>query len=166
MNVNGTLAWMMMELPSPLILLRTYNSIHPLFGRYQATHLLVGLYLVHYLNRAIVSPLRTPSRSPSHIVVPLAAIAFNSLNASLMGAYLASLSKTAGSTSPILPISFWLGIGGAIIGLASNIWHDEILLSLRKDKPSPQKESHNKPKEGANRPRYSVPYGGLYKFVS
>ncbi|KAF8305586.1 hypothetical protein DL93DRAFT_2089432 [Clavulina sp. PMI_390] len=167
MNVNGTISWIIMELPSPVLLLRTYNSISPLSS--PDTHIgirvLIGFWLLHYLNRAIVSPLRMSSRSPTHIIVPLVAIAFNTCNGSLNGAYIGSLAKAAAPLTVPLPVTFWLSMAGATLGLVGNIWHDEVLVQIRKSKPAPPNGS--KDSAGTeNRPRYSIPYGGLYKLVS
>lgn len=46
---------------------------------------------------------------------------------------------------------FWLGLCFWATGLAGNIFHDNILYDLRRPDPS-----------GKPKPRYSIPYGGLY----
>ena len=192
LNVNGTIAWILMELPSPITLLLSFNKIYPATqlldvsnGSLLGPRVLVGTYLLHYLNRAIISPLRTPSRSPSHIIVPLAAVAFNLLNGFLMGTYLGSLSKLLSTRSVPLHAWFWVGAGGALAGLAANIWHDEVLLNLRKPKETPKSSPPSTPAQlkddetrptlrhssssngsGSNENRYSIPFGGLYRFVS
>lgn len=162
--MNGTVAWIVMELPSPLILLWTYNSVYPITSpSHYGPCLLVGIYLAHYVNRALVSPLRTTRRSPSHIIVLLAGIAFNTLNASLIGAYLGSVARAL-ETAPVrLPFEFWFGVLGTLLGWASNIWHDEILLRLRKNHSGEGLKRKNRQVKGS---LYSVPYGGLYKFIS
>jgi len=163
-NVNGTAAWIVMELPSPLLLLWAYNAVYPITSpSHYGPRLLVGIYLVHYTNRALVSPLRARSRSPSHIIVLLAGIGFNTLNASLIGTYLGTIAKAFGTTSVQLSSGFWLGVLGALVGLTSNIWHDEILLRLRKNPPGNSANWQNHQGKG---PRYSVPYGGLYRYIS
>ena len=130
-----------MELVAPMSFI--YSFLHsPLspanFGRSPPLSLshpptfLSALFLVHYLNRAIVSPLRTPSRSKSHLAVVLCAISFNIVNGSLMGSYLSSPSAalfTAGAFSRPL---FWFGIGLWAFGYVGNILHDEVLLNLRR----------------------------------
>ncbi|KAJ7429576.1 hypothetical protein FB451DRAFT_1357444 [Mycena latifolia] len=81
--VDGIKSWIVMELVSPIFFL------YALF-RGQTRSILAGAYLIHYLNRALVSPLRTPSRSKSHLIVPLSAVLFNTLNGSLMGSFISS----------------------------------------------------------------------------
>jgi len=69
---------------------------------------LACLFLAHYLNRAILSPLRAPSRSESHAIVTLAGIMFNIVNGSLFGAYLSS-PEACLSWAYRRPC-FWLGV--------------------------------------------------------
>jgi 3-oxo-5-alpha-steroid 4-dehydrogenase 1 len=162
--VNGTIAWVAMELPSPLILLWAYHSVYPITApTHYGPRLLVGIYLAHYFNRALASPLRTTSRSPSHIIVLLAGIAFNTLNASLIGTYLGSVAKALGTAPVQLPFGFWFGVLGTLLGWASNVFHDEILLRLRKN---PSEESAKWQNCQAKSSWYSVPHGGLYRFIS
>jgi len=154
-NVNGQVAWMLMELVSPYCLLRTYlsapgrssPSIVPL-----PSTLLLFFFLAHYANRAVINPIRSPSRSEVHIAIPIIAAVFNYLNGSLIGAWLAFMNTA-------LPVQvttkwFWIGLGGAVVGMVSNIWHDELLMRLRDQRKE----------DGEN--RYKIPYGGLFRFVS
>ncbi|KAF9516654.1 hypothetical protein BS47DRAFT_1371637 [Hydnum rufescens UP504] len=181
LNVNGQLAWMIMELPAPVLFLASYHTSRS--GDPEWSHptvfMLLALFTGHYVNRAVVSPLRTPSRSPSHVIVPICAIIFNTMNASLMGTFFAFISNSPPDlTRPCaLPRSaqFWMGIIMFILGLVSNVWHDEILLRLRKNPDSPSALSHStstllnkgsRRTDIAAKPKYSIPYGGLYRFVS
>jgi 3-oxo-5-alpha-steroid 4-dehydrogenase 1 len=171
-----------MELPAPVLLLASYHTSHARDpeSSHTAVFMLLALFTGHYVNRAVVSPLRTPSRSPSHIIVPICAIIFNTINASLMGTFFAFISNSAADLTRMGPpcalprsAQFWMGIMMFILGLVSNIWHDEILLRLRKKPDSPSALSHSTStllkKEGRRTviaPKYSIPYGGLYRFVS
>ena len=135
--INGKIAWILMESAAPIsFFLFSVN----------ASGLLPRLYLAHYLNRAFISPLRTPSRSKSHLIVPLAAIAFNLTNAYLLASFFNDLSRP---TRP--PALFYTGILLWFIGFAGNIWHDEVLLNLRRS------SKHN---------LYAIPHGGLYALIS
>lgn len=151
----GIKSWIVMELVSPTCLLRAYLT-HPLSKAtpplFSPASLLTGLFLIHYTNRSLISPLRTPVRSRAHISVPLSAIGFNLLNGSLMGAFLSSSVPQNAWDHPL----FWPGVGLWVAGFVGNIVHDEILLNLRR------KTSH-----GADgKPHYAIPFGYLYKFVS
>jgi len=193
LNVNGQLAWIVMEIPSPLLLIGSYRISHtrlnlglksPMSSE-PAVLILLMLYVGHYINRAVISPLRTTSRSPSHIIVPLSAILFNTINASLMGTFFAYLSNSLSATRlmgmdpPNCLISlpkngqFWTGIIMFVLGFVSNVGHDEILLRLRKspDSSTPSATINVSKKERENRkdlqgPKYLIPYGGLYRFIS
>ncbi|KAF8315064.1 3-oxo-5-alpha-steroid 4-dehydrogenase-domain-containing protein [Cantharellus anzutake] len=163
MNVDGRLGWMIMELPSPIMFcLAFWARMEGLdsSGPPKQALFLVVLYVVHYLNRAVISPLRTASRSPSHIIIPIVSILFNVLNGSLIGTYIAALynaSRTSPTPSSYPGPAFLGGILLFVAGFASNVWHDEVLLKLRNN-------SHNGP--GSSEERYKIPYGGLYRFIS
>ncbi|KAJ7481600.1 hypothetical protein FB451DRAFT_1394245 [Mycena latifolia] len=148
-------AWILMELVSPIFFLyalfRGPDARPPALGSPQS--ILALAYLIHYLNRALISPLRTPSRSKSHIIVPLAAVTFNTLNGSLMGAFLAA------PAPPAPPMYFYAGLTLWASGFAGNIMHDEILLNIRR-------RAKDKPKGKGNGEHYAIPHGLLYRFIS
>ncbi len=164
LNVDGQRAWIIMELPSLIIFCRTFwndtHTKHQIVSDFRApSSVLAALYAMHYINRALISPLRTTSRSPSHLGVFVSGILFNILNASLMGEYIGALSN-----APNLFVgSFWHSpafLSGLILfvaGFISNVWHDEVLLKLRK--------TRNK-RDVSSGGRYKIPHGGLYRFIS
>ncbi|KAJ7028711.1 hypothetical protein C8F04DRAFT_1118437 [Mycena alexandri] len=116
---------------------------------FRPSSLLVGAYLIHYLNRALASPLRTPSRSKSHIIVPLFAVVFNTFNGSLLGSFLSSPSAPQPS---------------AFCAPQLLDWHDSILLNIRR-----HAKTKGKAKEaGTTSPgeHYAIPHGLLYRYIS
>jgi len=182
-----------------------------------ANKLLSILFVIHYLNRSIIQPLRSPPRSPIHISVPISAVFFNLINGFIMGAWLGgctptldsglssaksllststssssswssifSRSKSIISTAPVftgaglIPDSeafrsplFYLGLLGWAIGFASNVYHDEILMNLRRpgaNREGPSKGTRSQTNGHASKedgkPKYEVPFGGLYEFIS
>ena len=181
-----------MEIVSPLFFLYTFFksplSYHspPLPPLISPQTILVFLYCIHYANRAILSPLRTPSRSKSHIIVPLSAIFFNTVNGSLMGSYLSSpVARIFLGTHSFSRPSFYLGIAIWALGFAGNIWHDEILLDIRRKAKSKGKgkateddttpgnvdkaDAPHSPKPKVKRVQpeyYAIPQGWLYDYVS
>ncbi|KAG8861694.1 hypothetical protein FRB96_002651 [Tulasnella sp. 330] len=166
LSVNAKFAWMAMEIPSPLILLYTYTKsplattpFYPLSN--PTTSFLVLLWLIHYTNRAVIQPLRTPNRSRVHAIVPLAGVVFNTLNASLVGSWLSSgvVKPDFWKSSP----AFWFGISVFLVGFVGNVWHDEVLLNIRREKINKEKQQGGK---GDGKPYYAIPYGGLYRFIS
>ncbi|KAJ3771668.1 hypothetical protein FB446DRAFT_802982, partial [Lentinula raphanica] len=176
--LDGVKSWIVMELVSPLTFIFTFlksplSQYEPVFELSFAQYILAGAYLTHYLNRAIISPLRTPSRSKSHIIVPFSGVLFNVLNGSLIGTYL-SLPAASVYLSRTRP-SFFVGLSLWAIGFAGNIIHDEILLNIRRkaNSKSDGKTSRisgsgktAKGNEGTTSEHYAIPYGLLYKYIS
>ncbi|KAI0050301.1 hypothetical protein FA95DRAFT_1603655 [Auriscalpium vulgare] len=172
--VDGITSWIFMELISPLAFGVTL-WLHPFsphaiplpsLSRPQITPqlLLTSLFFVHYLNRALISPLRTPSRSKSHLSVVLSAIVFNTVNGFLLSAYLSSARLGAILVNAYSSPRFWLGIALWAAGFAGNIAHDEMLLNLRR-----KAKAKGKAREAAGQSageHYAIPHGGLYRLVS
>jgi 3-oxo-5-alpha-steroid 4-dehydrogenase 1 len=123
-------------------------------------NLLVLAFLVHYANRSLISPLRTPSRSKSHLSVPLSAIAWNLTNGYLMGSYLSSPAAATFLLGALHTPRFWIGLSVWALGLAGNIVHDEILLNLRRGKEA--KDAGSK----SAKPHYSIPRGLLFEYIT
>ncbi|KAJ3859146.1 hypothetical protein EV359DRAFT_86750 [Lentinula novae-zelandiae] len=173
--LDGRKSWIAMEIVSPLMFILSFLesplsrgepvSLEPSLAQY----ILAAAYLIHYSNRAIISPLRTPSRSQSHIIVPIAGVLFNVLNGSLIGSYLSSPAAFA-NFSHVRP-TFYVGLSLWAIGFAGNIIHDEILLNIRrKAKTKPDGKATRTSNEFAETKKtsehYAIPYGLLYKYVS
>lgn len=129
--------------------------------------LLASLFLLHYANRALISPLRTPSRSKHHIIVCLSGILFNILNGFLMGSYLSGPFTLLWFQHPrsTQRLGFKLGLALWAVGFIGNVVHDEILLNIRRKANATGKareHANGKPKEE----HYAIPYGLLYKYIS
>ncbi|ESK90281.1 steroid 5 alpha-reductase [Moniliophthora roreri MCA 2997] len=178
--VNGIKAWILMELVSPTCFLYTFFksplSLPVLPGMelplLSAQKVLAAMYLIHYLNRALINPLRTPSRSKAHVIVPLFGVLFNVLNGSLMGSYLSSpaarlyLGKNENTWGNPL---WYIGLGLWAVGFVGNVWHDEILLNIRRRAKTSGKKKDDDGKKGEKREEgehYAIPHGLLYKYVS
>lgn len=124
---------------------------------------LASLFLIHYANRALISPLRTPGRSPSSIVVVLCAIVFNLVNGSLMGSYISS-DECSSYLQSVSTARFWFGVALWAAGFIGNVVHDEILLNIRRRQ---QSAAAKKSDEGEKKEmHYAIPHGLLYEFVS
>lgn len=185
LSVDGVKSWIVMELVSPLTFLFT-AYLHPfsptplplpsLALDISPQFILVALYLVHYLNRALISPLRSPSRSKSHLAVVSAAIAFNAPNGFLLSAFLTSASTASYLQGAFSSARFWAGIALWAAGFVGNVYHDEILLNIRRKAIAKGKarelleddddDDDKKKKKKAQRPHYAIPHGGLYSLVS
>ena len=235
-NLNGNAAWFVMEVVSPIGFIAAFLSEpltsepiqastdiigvglkdlwSPSLDRLRhmpAANIFVGsLFVLHYIHRAVLSPLRSPKRSPIHLSVPLAAIAFNLINGFLMGSWIGGRSPAIQLSRTVLncakgwvntkPMPFIIASPGLLTtqvgqglapiftdplailalmgwaaGLASNIYHDEVLLDLRREpskrvtKVMRDEEANDKRKAGYEadgKPKYGIPKGGLYEYVS
>ncbi|KAH9856004.1 3-oxo-5-alpha-steroid 4-dehydrogenase-domain-containing protein [Lenzites betulinus] len=178
--VDGLKSWIFMELISPAAFVYSFlrsplspiaaGTAPPITLAHPPTFL-AALFLIHYLNRAIVSPLRTPSRSKSHIFVPASAVAFNVVNGSLLGAYLSSPGAQSFLSGAFQRPAFWIGVAVWAAGFVGNIVHDEILLNLRR-KAKTTKTAQADEDDNANGKKkskgehYAIPHGLLYRFIS
>lgn len=163
--VDGIKSWIIMELVAPITFISVlyrgpYASSLSAISTPQV--ILASLFIVHYLNRAIISPLRTPSRSKSHIVVPLLAVIFNIANGALMGTYLLSPAASAFLAGAFSRPSFWAGIMLCACGFVGNILHDEVLLDIRRKSKAKGKRNENK----LGKEHYAIPHGYLYRYIS
>ena len=149
-----------MEIVSPATFLYTlYTAPLGSSGSLNGPSLVLAtLYLIHYANRAVINPLRTPSRSKMHVIVFLSAVLFNSVNGSLMGSYLSSHVAQMHLAGALDRPTFWVGIAVWVLGFAGNVYHDEILLSIRR-------KAKGKKQEGGKQ-YYAIPHGGLYRYIS
>jgi 3-oxo-5-alpha-steroid 4-dehydrogenase 1 len=180
LSIDGIKSWIVMELISPLSFLVT-AYLHPFSPTPLAAPsfsspafgitpplILTTLYLIHYLNRGLISPLRSPSRSKSHLIVVVSGIAFNVPNGFLLGAYLTStstatyLTQQYGLSSP----RFWAGIAVWAVGFVGNVYHDEILLNIRRKAIAKGKAKELENGQPARQPHYAIPHGGLFSFIS
>ena len=177
LSVDGTKAWVVMELVSPLAFLFT-TYLHPFSPTplplpsfrtldISPQFILITLYLAHYLNRALISPLRTPSRSSSHLAVVSAAAAFNAPNGFLLASFLTSASTASFLNGAMSSTRFWTGIALWAAGFAGNVYHDEILLNIRRKAIAKGKARElDGDAKRAQQPHYAIPHGGLYSFIS
>lgn len=136
---------------------------------------LAALYVIHYVNRSFISPLRTPSRSKSHVIVVLFGITVHLLNGSLLGTYLSSPAAEKYLAGAFARPMFWAGVGLWALGMVGNVWHDEILLDIRrkakakgKGRAMTSKTRSKLSNEDASHHQeyYAIPHGALYKLIS
>ena len=138
-----------------------------------APTLLAALFVVHYLNRGLISPLRTPSRSKSHVMVAGMAVLFNLCNGSLMGAYLSSPAARAFLAGALARPRFLAGVALWAAGFAGNVAHDEILLNIRRTArkgkgkaPAPAGDDADNGKTKPGQEHYAIPHGLLYRYIT
>lgn len=126
------------------------------------------VYTVHYIYRAILSPLLlNPSMSPIHPTVFLSAFAWQVINGLSLGGWLGGYGPTT--------VYDWAGrlytieIGLVIWGWAflGNLFHDDDLREIRRSALRRQKEKaekDNKPIDGVDK-LYMLPKNGLFHYI-
>jgi protein-S-isoprenylcysteine O-methyltransferase Ste14 len=146
-SMSNRLGWIIMESPAALAFVLVYalgrHALEP------APLALAGLWLVHYVHRSFIFPLRmTGAKRPMPLSVAAMAIVFNVVNAYLNARWVSQLGSYP--TSWLSDPRFVLGAIAFFFGMAINIQSDNILFSLRK------------PGESG----YKIPEGGVYRLVS
>jgi 3-oxo-5-alpha-steroid 4-dehydrogenase 1 len=173
--LDGIHAWILMEIVAPLAfvyalantpLAASPADVAPLTP---APLFLAALFLAHYANRALLSPLRTPSRSKSHVSVILSGTAFNIVNGTLIGTYLRSPTAAAFLAGSLARPAFWAGTALWAAGFVGNVLHDEVLLNIRRNaraKGKAKADDDDRPRKKQEREHYGIPHGYLYAYVS
>ncbi|KAL2809946.1 ubiquitin elongating factor core-domain-containing protein [Aspergillus granulosus] len=172
-NIPGRIGWFAMEIAGPINLVYIlYNlpsklniQILPLPNK-----LVASLYLIHYVNRAIISPFfAAPSMSPIHAFIVTCAVFFNWFNSSCLACWLVGYNVSTipgmypGPSSPSLittPEKIFedslagkvgtslllpaLGLVLFITGMAGNIYAERTLFSLRRNEAD-RKQSDAQP---------------------
>ncbi|HZP19859.1 MAG TPA: DUF1295 domain-containing protein [Bauldia sp.] len=107
-----------------------------------------ALWVVHYVNRSIVFPLRIRSRAMP-VSIAAMGVVFGVVNGGVNGGWLGWLADPYPDTWLIDP-RFIGGLALFLTGAAINLASDETLLALRRP----------------GGPEYSIPRGGLFRYVS
>ncbi|KAB8621887.1 hypothetical protein FH972_025998 [Carpinus fangiana] len=187
-NIPGALAWTLMEIPGVSIVLYLMWQLPPTISPPTALSkgltawdlpwgnwAMAGMYTIHYLYRAVLSPLLlNPSMSPIHPLVLCAAAAWQIVNGISLGGWLAGYGPTSSWdwTGRLVPINLGLIIWG--FGLLGNMWHDDELREIRRAVLRSQKEQAAKKREQDGKPSdakvgvdkvYMLPKNGLFRIV-
>lgn len=146
-RVPARLGWFLMELPAllvfPVLAVASGGLDSPVLL------LLLGLWVLHYGNRAVVYPLRLTAGSPMPVVIVASGVAFNVINGTLLGLGLSVFDAPRGIEWLADPRA-WVGTLMFLGGFALNLHSDQVLRGLRRD----------------GKGGYRVPQGGLYRLVS
>ncbi|MCK7540483.1 MAG: hypothetical protein MZV63_61125 [Marinilabiliales bacterium] len=145
-TIPDRLGWIIMEIPAPVIFfLLVVTGDAP---KSVTVWTVTGLYLLHYINRAIVYPLRIRTTGKvMPLAVALMAVFFNFVNAGFLGYYTGSL-HTRFTNDWLTDPRFIAGLAVFITGMAINLTSDEKLIHLRRRRAS----------DG-----YQIPRGGLFE---
>jgi 3-oxo-5-alpha-steroid 4-dehydrogenase 1 len=147
-RINGRVAWVLQEAPNVW-----FAGLYLLYCPSRApgslpNAVLLGMFLLHYLQRTFVFPLLIRGGKPTPLVVFLMAAAFCAANGYLQSCYLMRVADYPEGylTSP----RFLVGAALFLFGMAVNLHSDQVLRSLR---PPGSKAYH-------------IPRGGAFEYVS
>jgi protein-S-isoprenylcysteine O-methyltransferase Ste14 len=145
--IDNKLGWFIMEFP---VLLFLFWFLKDSFSNLnQVAYVIIGLFILHYLNRSIIFPLRIKTKGKKMpLIIALSAIGFNFMNGFQLGYYFANFAEYTNLW--FSDVRFIIGIIVFFTGVGINVWSDEKLMSLRK------------PGETG----YKIPHGGLFNYIS
>jgi hypothetical protein len=127
--VGARLAWFLMEVPSPLLMVLFF-----ILGRHPqgaVASVFLGLWLGHYLYRALLFPLLLPTSSrPMPVLILASGAFFNILNAYFNGRWLFSLAPPRALTWLASP-QFIVGTALFVFGFFVHVLADRELRLLR-----------------------------------
>jgi protein-S-isoprenylcysteine O-methyltransferase Ste14 len=139
-------AWMIMESPAVYFFATVFA-----FGQHRTELIpcaLLGLWMLHYVNRAFVFPLRMKDENKqTPVAIAGMAIFFNLINAYLNARWISHLGN--------YPIEYakhwtlWAGTAFFLVGRQVNLNSDRTLFRLREKATG-----------------YQIPHGGLYELIS
>jgi len=146
--MNNKLGWIIQESPSMIFL-----SIFFFTGAGEKTKVVWffwALWIVHYINRSVVFPLRThTSNKKIPVVIVASAIFFNFVNGYVNGTFFGNFAGDYGDAY-FISLRFLIGLPVFIAGFIINNRADTKLINLRK------------PGETG----YKIPTGGLFNYIS
>jgi len=154
-KLHSKTGWILMELPGlivfPVVFFMGANSGEtvPLF--------FLAIWMIHYSNRALITPLLMRVQPGASSTFSLNVVIAGWVTLFLHGYFNAEYIANVGTQYTLSWFSdprFIIGIMIYIFGFALNIHSDTILRNLRSKTPDP------------SAPRYKIPYGGMFKWVS
>jgi 3-oxo-5-alpha-steroid 4-dehydrogenase 1 len=180
-NLPGRYAWAAGEMIGPLNLLYILysvpgklkpqpNAASSVFGTgMPIQHELMGLlYIIHYANRALITPLfLNPSMSPIHPSITAAMSLFQFMNSSQIACSLAYSANDMGELEPSSLVSP-LAILGAVLwagGLTGNILAENKLFELRRAAARRKAKSEGKAVITYSKVYVVPPAEGFFKYI-
>lgn len=147
-SIEGMYGWIIMEAPASLIFAACF--IANLQGITITQIILLIVWQIHYVDRSFIYPVkRRISSKPLPLFILAAGIVFNSINAYLNGMY-TILNNSIYSKEWLTDIRFLTGCSLFFIGFIINRYSDFILYRIRR----------------LSREEYTIPYGGLFRWIS
>jgi len=152
-RMHNRVGWILMEMPAliifPLIFIffRDEIAIEPLFL------IIAAVWTLHYAHRTCIYPLRIYPRPRSFpVLVAVFGAVYNSVNGLFLGFYYIVI-YNASLLSPLRISGIAAGLVIFVIGFVINVYHDNILIHLRKVK-------------GGSDGKYVIPQKGLFTRIS
>jgi 3-oxo-5-alpha-steroid 4-dehydrogenase 1 len=180
-NLPGRYAWAAAEIIGPInllfILFTLPSKLKPqpesatsvLGTGLPVQHEILGLlYIVHYANRAVISPLLlAPSMSPIHATVTAAMSLFQFMNSSIIACWIVYAARDKGgeNTSLLLSLLSVLGFVLYFGGLAGNIVAENKLFSLRRGAAKRKAKSEGKATVTYDKVYTIPPAEGVFSYV-
>ncbi|KAL8894159.1 MAG: hypothetical protein Q9192_004562 [Flavoplaca navasiana] len=172
-NIPGKIAWAVMETPGFVCLLYCMFTIPATQGIEKlpaANWLMAALFSIHYIYRAIISPLfLNPSMSPIHPFILISAFSFQVINGTCIGGYLAGYGASTQEDWAGATIRIQVGLLIFLAGFIGNMWHDDELREIRRVAARKQKQKAKvqgeKGQEGKVDKVYEVPENGLFRLI-
>jgi 3-oxo-5-alpha-steroid 4-dehydrogenase 1 len=146
--INNRLGWIIMEIPSLLLVL---YFVHRSANFSNLLMLTAGfLWVLHYFHRAVIFPFRIHTKGKKMpVLIMLFALIFNLVNGSINGYWLAHFVPDF-TLSGMHLLRFIAGIALFVSGFVINQYHDHLLIRLRKSSVN----------------GYKIPHGGLFNYIS
>ncbi|KAL9126964.1 MAG: hypothetical protein Q9217_004070 [Psora testacea] len=173
LNVPGRIGWATMEAPGFITLLYIMYSLPKTEGIEElpwANWVMAGMFIAHYIYRALLCPFLNPSISPMHIFVWAMALSFQLINATSIGGWLGGFGPTTRED--------WQGTGPRVevgmmiwaVGLMFNMYHDDELREIRRAAARNQKRRQGAKGENQKGGKsvdkvYMIPENGLFRVI-
>ena len=147
-TMNGKTGWILMEAASPLVFAAVFLTDIRIVTATQIVFLI--MWQVHYIDRAFIYPITLRiSSKPLPLVVLIAGLVFNVMNAYLNSRYI-MINTLKYSSSWFYDVRFLAGITLFFLGFFVNRHSDYILYRIRR----------------TSQQEYGIPWSGFYRWVS
>ncbi|MFC2067785.1 DUF1295 domain-containing protein [Chloroflexota bacterium] len=147
-TIYGRLGWIIMEALAPIIFAACFVINYQVITGTMIVFLI--MWEVHYVDRSLIYPItRRISAKPLPLAILAAGLIFNIMNAYLNSNYLI-VNSVIYSVAWLCDLRFVIGLSLFLTGFIVNRYSDYILYRIRRT-------SQNE---------YSIPYGGLYHWIS
>ena len=156
-NIPNSVAWMVMEGPNLANLFYFLARGRISLVENPMNLIYVLPFLVHYINRTIIYPLRNPSTKPLPLEIVAAAFTFTFANSYIQCALFLDRGPLYSTADLALP-RFWAGWALFLVGMYTNVRADNLLARLKRELQQRQKAGEDK--------EYQIPHGFLFNYVS